>query len=91
MKKLLHLPVICLPPSLSSCGMKIEPSSSAAWTQLASMPTARGGFAKVMANGKIYAIGGEVLTREDKARSAALRLPSTQREGNNCFAYLALL
>jgi N-acetylneuraminic acid mutarotase len=58
MKKLLVLLVICLLPSLSSCGKKIEPSPSAAWTQLASMPTARSENAAAVVGQVIYVAGG---------------------------------
>ncbi len=37
------------------------------WTSAPSMQTARGGFAAVTANGKIYVMGGEVLTGTNKA------------------------
>jgi N-acetylneuraminic acid mutarotase len=37
------------------------------WSNASSLQTARGGFAAVAAGGRIYALGGEVLTGENHA------------------------
>ena len=58
MKRVASLLAICIVLFTSSCGSKIEPSPSAAWTQLASMPTARSENAAAVVDQVIYVSGG---------------------------------
>ena len=50
--------VLCLVLITSSCEEKIQPSPSEAWTQLASMPTARSENAAAVVEHTIYVSGG---------------------------------
>src|SRR5215211_2599378 len=58
MKRLFNLLMICIALFNSSCGKKIEPSPNAAWSQLASMPTARSENAAAVVGQVIYVPGG---------------------------------
>jgi hypothetical protein len=49
---------LCLALVTSSCGEKIQPSPNAAWTQLASMPTARSENTAAVLDQTIYVSGG---------------------------------
>src|SRR5919108_2624152 len=58
MKRLFSFLISCFILFTVSCGKKIEPSPSAVWTQLASMPTARSENAAAAVGQVIYVPGG---------------------------------
>ncbi len=58
MKNPSYLFALCIALFTASCAGKIEPSPSVAWTQLASMPTARSENAAAVVGQVIYVPGG---------------------------------